>query len=108
MNIEELKKIVRGNGFQESHGSTTMVIDVETVVDLLDELKQCDIPVVVRSKTLESKIANKRERIKGDLQNAKNIINGNKGMSSDYIIDKTRNMPFLRCKLNLIDELLDS
>ena len=49
MNIEELKKIVRGNGFQESHGSTTMVIDVETVVDLLDELKQCDIPVVVGS-----------------------------------------------------------
>ena len=49
MNIEELKKIVRGNGFQESHGSTTIVIDVETVVDLLDELKQCDIPVVVSS-----------------------------------------------------------
>lgn len=49
MNIEELKKIVRGNGFQESHGSTTIVIDVETVVDLLDELKQCDIPVVSRS-----------------------------------------------------------
>ena len=47
MNIEELKKIVRGNGFQESHGSTTMVIDVETVIDLLDELKQCDIHVVV-------------------------------------------------------------
>ena len=46
MDIEELKKIVRGNGFQESHGSTTMVIDVETVIDLLDELKQCDIPVV--------------------------------------------------------------
>ena len=39
MNIEELKKIVRGNGFQESHGSTTMVIDVETVIDLLDELE---------------------------------------------------------------------
>jgi len=49
MNIEELKKRVRGNGFQESHGSTTMVIDVETVIDLLDELKQCDIPVVVDS-----------------------------------------------------------
>ena len=49
MNIEELKKIVRGNGFQESHGSTTMVIDVETVIDLLDDLKQCDIPVVVVS-----------------------------------------------------------
>lgn len=49
MNIEELKKIVRGNGFQESHGSTTMVIDVETVIDLLDDLKQCDIPVVVKS-----------------------------------------------------------
>lgn len=38
MNIEELKKRVRGNGFQESHGSTTMVIDVETVIDLLDDL----------------------------------------------------------------------
>jgi hypothetical protein len=46
MNIEELKKIVRGNGFQESHGSTTIVIDIETVVDLLDELKQCTIPSV--------------------------------------------------------------
>ena len=39
MNIEELKKIVRGNGFQESHGSTTIVIDVETVIDLIDEYK---------------------------------------------------------------------
>lgn len=37
MNIKELKKTVRGNGFQESHGSTTMVIDVETVIDLIDE-----------------------------------------------------------------------
>tara|TARA_R110000772_G_C13310212_1_gene439997 strand:- start:32546 stop:32797 length:252 start_codon:yes stop_codon:yes gene_type:complete len=52
MNIEELKKIVRGNGFQESHGSTTIVIDVETVVDLLDELKQCDIPVVSQQREL--------------------------------------------------------
>ena len=40
MDIEELKKIVRGNGFQESHGSTTMVIDVETVIDLLEELEK--------------------------------------------------------------------
>ena len=47
MNIEELKKIVRGNGFQESHGSTTIVIDVETVVDLLDELEQCNISSVM-------------------------------------------------------------
>ena len=39
MNIEELKKIVRGKGFQESHGSTTIVIDVETVIDLIDEYK---------------------------------------------------------------------
>jgi len=52
MNIEELKQIVRGNGFQESHGSTTMVIDVETVVDLLDDLKQCDIPVVSQQREL--------------------------------------------------------
>lgn len=51
MNIEELKKIVRENGFQESHGSTTIVIDVETVVDLLDELKQCDIHGVSNCKT---------------------------------------------------------
>jgi hypothetical protein len=40
MDIEELKKIVRGNGFQESHGSTTMVVDVETVIDLLEELEK--------------------------------------------------------------------
>ena len=52
MNIEELKKIVRGNGFQYIHGSTTIVIDVETVIDLLDDLKQCDIPVVVQKGTL--------------------------------------------------------
>ena len=39
MNIKELKKIVRGKGFQESHGSTTIVIDVETVIDLIDEYK---------------------------------------------------------------------
>ena len=51
MNIEELKKIVRGNGFQYIHGSTTIVIDVETVIDLLDDLKQCDIPVVVQKGT---------------------------------------------------------
>jgi hypothetical protein len=52
MNIEELKKIVRGNGFQYIYGSTTIVIDVETVIDLLDDLKQCDIPVVVPKGTL--------------------------------------------------------
>ena len=69
--------------------------------------KQLDLYSVVSSKTLSSRIANKRERLKGDLDNATNIINGSKGMSSDYIIDKARNMPFLRCKLNLIDELLD-
>ena len=72
----------------------------------ISELEQLRIGSVVSSKTLRSKIANKRERLKGDLDNATNIINGNKGMSSDYIIDKARNMPFLRCKLNLIDELL--
>jgi len=38
MNIEELKKIIRIYGFQESHGSTTMVVDLELVIDLLDEL----------------------------------------------------------------------
>ena len=80
--------------------------DEEILEEIKDELVKLILPVVVDSKTLSSKIANKRERIKGDLQNAKNIINGNKGMSSDYIIDKTRNMPFLRCKLNLIDEML--
>ena len=51
MNIEELKKIVRKNGFQYIHGSTTIVIDVETVIDLLDDLKQCDIPVVAQKGT---------------------------------------------------------
>jgi hypothetical protein len=49
MNIEELKKTIKGNAFQESHGSTTLVVDIETVLDLLDELKQCDIPDVIGS-----------------------------------------------------------
>lgn len=88
------------------------VINKEEEKSLLTKLnsvkEQFAISDVVSSKTLRSKIANKRERLKGDLQNAKNIINGNKGMSSDYIIDKTRNMPFLRCKLSLIDELLEN
>lgn len=42
MNIEKLKQIVKGNAFQESHGSTTLVVDLETILDLLDELKQYD------------------------------------------------------------------
>ena len=87
--------------------SNCSLIDVDAISEEAYELA-LTLTDVVRSKTLESKIANKRERIKGDLQNAKNIINGNKGMSSDYIIDKTQNMPFLRCKLNLIDELLEN
>ena len=62
---------------------------------------------VVSSKTIHSKLANKHESLKGELNSITNIINGNKGMSSDYILDKTRNIPFLRCKLNLIDELLE-
>ena len=40
MNIKELKQIVRRNGFQESQGSSLVVIEVETVIDLLDDLKQ--------------------------------------------------------------------
>jgi len=40
MNIEKLKQIVEGNAFQESHGSTTLVVDLQTVLDLLDELEQ--------------------------------------------------------------------
>lgn len=61
---------------------------------------------VVSSKTIHSKLANKHETLKGELNTITNIINGNKGMSSDYILDKTRNIPFLRCKLNLIEEML--
>ena len=38
--IDELKQIVRSNGFQESPGSNVVVIDVETVIDLLDDLIQ--------------------------------------------------------------------
>ena len=95
----------------EKSGFKINTADLESQIQHLidiEKAKQLNLTDVLGSKTLESKIANKRERIKGDLKNAKNIINGNKGMSIDYIIDKTRNMPFLRCKLNLIDELLEN
>jgi hypothetical protein len=52
MNIEELKQIVKGNAFQESRGCTTLVVDLETVLALLDELKQCDIHVVTKQSEL--------------------------------------------------------
>lgn len=49
MNIEKLKQIVEGNAFQESHGSTTLVVDLQTVLDLLDELEQSILSEVSRS-----------------------------------------------------------
>ena len=39
-NKEQLKRIIRGNSFQESHGSTTLVVDLETVIDLIDEFME--------------------------------------------------------------------
>ena len=74
MNIDELKKIVRGNGFQESHGSTTIVIDVETVVDLLDELKQFITKAIQdRDKEVINKIVELRD-----------LRENEKGKSLDY------------------------
>ena len=40
MNIEELKKIVERNAFQESHGSTTLVVDLDTLLGLLDDFNE--------------------------------------------------------------------
>ena len=40
MTIDELKKIIKGNAFPESPLSSTLVVDLELVLDLLDELKQ--------------------------------------------------------------------
>ena len=37
--IKELKEIIKGNSFQESHGSTTMVIVLDVVLDLIDDLE---------------------------------------------------------------------
>tara|TARA_R110000851_G_C12667196_1_gene522164 strand:+ start:55 stop:378 length:324 start_codon:yes stop_codon:yes gene_type:complete len=101
--IDEIRK-ERNEWRENCYNADNTIINLKKEIEELK--KQLFIHGVVSSKTLSSKIANKRERLKGDLDNATNIINGNKGMSSDYIIDKARNMPFLRCKLNLIDELL--
>lgn len=34
---KELKAVIKGNAFQESHGSTTLVVDLEAVISLIDE-----------------------------------------------------------------------
>ena len=84
------------------------VIDRTDALQAMQEYadQQLILHGVVSSKTIHSKLANKHESLKGELNTITNIINGNKGMSNDYILDKTRNIPFLRCKLNLIEEML--
>lgn len=38
MDIKEVKKIIRGNAFKESHLSPVLVVDLEMVIDTLDDL----------------------------------------------------------------------
>ena len=99
MNIEELKKIVRGNGFQESHGSTMMVIDVETVIDLLDELKQCDIHGV--SKSLKDKHAQALFEYKQQLKETDN----NDTMFIDNKEEWIRQTSILEGKITILEDL---
>lgn len=46
-NFEELKEAIKGNSFNESHLSNTQVVDLETVIGLIEDFEQLTIPDVV-------------------------------------------------------------
>lgn len=45
--FEELKEAIKGNSFNESHLSRTQVVDLETVLGLIEDFEQCTIPIVM-------------------------------------------------------------
>jgi hypothetical protein len=49
-NFEELKEAIKSNSFNESHLSSTQVVDLETVIALIEDFEQCNIANVVKPK----------------------------------------------------------